>query len=63
LATKAPGTPSGRPESLRAEFAELLAKAGLRAPEVTVAEVPSLRRLWSGKAQAFCPLGASGAPA
>jgi phenylacetate-CoA ligase len=43
-------------ESLRRGLVELMSKAGLRDPDVTIREVDALDRLWSGKLRQFQPL-------
>lgn len=43
-------------ERLRRGLAELMAKSGLPDPQVTIREVDTLDRLWSGKLQQFQPL-------
>jgi len=43
-------------EGLRRGFVDLLAKAGLPDPQVTIQEVDALDRLWSGKLRQFQPL-------
>ena len=43
-------------ESLRRGLVDLMTKAGLRDPHVTVREVDALDRLWSGKLRQFQPL-------
>jgi len=43
-------------ESLRRGLADVMTKAGLPDPEVTIREVDALDRLWSGKLRQFQPL-------
>jgi len=43
-------------EDLRRGLVELMTKAGLRDPQVTIREVNALDRLWSGKLRQFQPL-------
>jgi phenylacetate-coenzyme A ligase PaaK-like adenylate-forming protein len=44
-------------DELRLSLVTLLEKSGLRNPQVTIAETPSLERTWSGKLKQFQPLG------
>lgn len=43
-------------ERLRLALTELMARSGVAEPEVTVGEVDSLQRMWSGKLKRFEPL-------
>ena len=43
-------------EGLRRGLVDLMSKAGLHDPQVTICEVDGLDRLWSGKLRQFQPL-------